>query len=85
MKKLIDFKSDTLVGSIQKYADKFCEGNFNMAVRMLTKNALDEDQEKADLREALNTLVFKDSQGNYLTGLHGDSDVTDIVKELLNK
>ena len=43
------------------------------------------EQENAELREALNTLVYKDSWGNYFTGLHGDSDVTEIVKELLNK
>ncbi len=43
------------------------------------------EQEVAELREALNTLVYKDSWGNYFTGLHGDSDVTEIVKELLNK
>ena len=43
------------------------------------------EQENAELREALNTLVYKDSWGNYFTGLHGDSDVTEIVKKLLNK
>ena len=53
MKKLIDFKTANLVDSIQKYADKFCEGNFNMAVRMLTKNALTEEQENAELRALL--------------------------------
>ena len=42
MKKLIDFKGAPLVEAIQEYADKFCEGNFNMAVRMLTTNALAE-------------------------------------------
>ena len=42
-------------------------------------------QENAELREALNVLVYKDSWGNYFTGLHGDSDVTEIVKKLLNK
>ena len=42
-------------------------------------------QENAELREALNVLVYKDSWGNYFTGLHGDSDVTEIVKQLLNK
>ena len=40
MKKLIDFKDENLVKCIQAYADKFCEGNFNMAVRMLTTQAL---------------------------------------------
>ena len=43
------------------------------------------EQENAELMGALNVLVYKDSWGNYLTGLHGDSDVTEIVKELLNK
>lgn len=42
-------------------------------------------QENAEFREALNALVYKDSWGNYFTGLHGDSDVTEIVKELLSK
>lgn len=36
MKKLIDFKDENLVKEIQEHADEFCEGNFNMAVRMLT-------------------------------------------------
>ena len=43
------------------------------------------EQENAELREALNVLVYKDSWGNYFTGLHGDTDVTEIVKQLLNK
>ena len=43
------------------------------------------EQENAELREALNVLVYKDSWGNYFTGLHGDSDVTEIVTKLLNK
>ncbi len=38
MKKLIDFKG--LEVSIQEYADLFCDGNFNMAVRQLIKGAL---------------------------------------------
>ena len=39
MKKVIDFDGD-LQKSIQEYADLFCEGNFNMAVRQLTKKGL---------------------------------------------
>ena len=42
-------------------------------------------QENAELRGALNVLVYKDSWGNFFTGLHGDSDVTEIVTKLLNK
>ena len=38
MRKMIDFKN--LVGAIQAYADKHCEGNFNMAVRQLVKKGL---------------------------------------------
>ena len=38
MKKLIDFKD--MVEAIQEYADLFCEGNFNMAVRQLIKKGL---------------------------------------------
>ena len=38
MKKVIDFKG--MVKEIQDYADLFCEGNFNMAVRQLTKKGL---------------------------------------------
>jgi hypothetical protein len=38
MKKLIDFKE--MEKQIQDYADLFCEGNFNMAVRQLTKKGL---------------------------------------------
>ena len=40
MKKVIDFDKD-LQKAIQDYADLFCEGNFNMAVRQLTKSGLD--------------------------------------------
>lgn len=35
MKKLIDFKD--LQKCVQKYADKYHEGNFNLAVRQLVK------------------------------------------------
>ena len=38
MRKLIDFKE--LSQAIQAYADTHCEGNFNMAVRKLIKEAL---------------------------------------------
>jgi len=38
MKKLIDFKS--LGEQVQKYADVNCEGNFNLAVRILIKKGL---------------------------------------------
>lgn len=41
MKKLIDFKNEQLVDKIQSYADEMCEGNFNMAVRMLTLVAVE--------------------------------------------
>ncbi len=39
MKKVIDFDKG-LQKRIQDYADLFCEGNFNMAVRQLTKKGL---------------------------------------------
>lgn len=39
MKKVIDFDKD-LQKAIQDYADLFCEGNFNMAVRQLTKKGI---------------------------------------------
>ena len=42
MKKLIDFKA--LQKEIQAYADKYCEGNFNLAVRILIKKALKESK-----------------------------------------
>lgn len=38
MRKMIDFKN--LVNEIRAYADKHCEGNFNMAVRQLVKKGL---------------------------------------------
>lgn len=38
MKKLIDFKN--MVKDIQTYADEHCEGNFNLAVRVLIKKGL---------------------------------------------
>jgi len=38
MKKVIDFKD--MAEAIQAFADKHCEGNFNMAVRVLIKKAL---------------------------------------------
>ena len=56
------------------------------AVKCWNKRTSDRlEQENAELREALNVLVYKDSWGNYFTGLHGDSDVTEIVTKLLNK
>lgn len=66
---------------------RFANGDAVAADR-LARAAEDYDrleQENAELREALNVLVYKDSWGNYFTGLHGDSDVTEIVKKLLNK
>jgi len=42
MKKVIDFDKD-LQKAIQGYADLFCEGNFNMAVRQLTKKGLSDE------------------------------------------
>lgn len=41
MKKLIEFKS--LVKEIQEYADKYCEGNFSLAVRVLVKKGLENE------------------------------------------
>lgn len=38
MKKLINFKG--LLDSVQAFADKNCEGNFNLAVRVLIGRAL---------------------------------------------
>ena len=40
MKKLINFKFKELVDLIQSYADKECEGNFSLAVRVLIKKGL---------------------------------------------
>ena len=45
MRKLIDFKE--LEQQIQTYADKNCEGNFSMAVRMLIKAALDSNKKES--------------------------------------
>ena len=41
MKKLIDFKG--MCKAVQEYADKYCEGNFSMAVRQLVKKGLNND------------------------------------------
>lgn len=41
MKKIIDFRG--MEKAIQEYADLFCEGNFNMAVRQLTKKGLNNE------------------------------------------
>lgn len=38
MRKLIDFKE--LASIIQEYANSHCDGNFNMAVRVLIKKGL---------------------------------------------
>ena len=38
MKKAINFKS--LEVEIRRYADKYCEGNFSLAVRVLVKKGL---------------------------------------------
>tara|TARA_B100001059_G_C17790827_1_gene560042 strand:- start:526 stop:780 length:255 start_codon:yes stop_codon:yes gene_type:complete len=63
----------------------YVEPTQNIMIAKAVNNHDRLEQENAELREALNTLVYKDSWGNYFTGLHGDSDVTEIVKELLNK
>ena len=44
MKKVIDFRDYTKL--IQEYADKHCEGNFSMAVRVLINRGL-----LADIRD----------------------------------
>ena len=44
VKKAIDFKESEIL--IQQYADKYCEGNFSMAVRILIKIALKKDSKK---------------------------------------
>ena len=41
MKKLIDFKG--MEKAIQEYADLFCEGNFGLAVRQLTKKGMNDE------------------------------------------
>jgi hypothetical protein len=38
LRKLIDFKLQEK--EVQEYADKHCEGNFNLAVRQLIKKGL---------------------------------------------
>ena len=43
MKKLIDFRKEGLVKTIQAYADKHCEGNFSQAVRVLLLMSLEEE------------------------------------------
>ncbi len=40
MRKLINFKG--LLDQVQVYADKNCEGNFNLAVRVLIGKALNQ-------------------------------------------
>ena len=42
IRKEIKFSKD-MVSNIQKYADDNLEGNFNMAVRMLTSKGLSDD------------------------------------------
>lgn len=42
MKKLIDFKSVYL--SVKEYAEKNCDGNFSLAVRVLIKKGLANDK-----------------------------------------
>jgi len=39
MKKWIDFKN--LYNAVKQYADDYCEGNFNLAVRQLVKKGLE--------------------------------------------
>ncbi len=39
-KKEINFKEAELMKAIQEYADLYCEGNFNMAVRQLCAKGL---------------------------------------------
>ena len=42
------------------------------------------EQENEELKAALNEIVFKDSKGVWYTGLHGDSDISGIIKNLLD-
>lgn len=51
MKKLIEFKD--LDEAVQDYANKHCEGNFNLAVRVLIRRALELFKEP-DLRSKEN-------------------------------
>lgn len=44
MKKLIDFQTQSAVDSIQEYANKKCNGNFNHAVRYLVSKGLTEEK-----------------------------------------
>ena len=46
-KKEVGFQAP-LLKAIQEYADLFCEGNFNLAVRKLTRVGLDNKGEMKD-------------------------------------
>lgn len=78
-------KSDTCYVKVESVASRKEELEVSSAIHKTINNHDRLEQENAELREVLNALVYKDSWGNYFTGLHGDSDVTEIVKELLNK
>ena len=78
-------KSDTCYAKIESVSSRKEEVEVSSAIHKAINNHDRLEQENAELREALNVLVYKDSWGNYFTGLHGDSDVTEIVKQLLNK
>lgn len=41
---------DELNEAIQEFADLFCEGNFNLAVRQLCKKGLSNDNKETNLR-----------------------------------
>jgi len=51
-KKEINF-GDDLVLAIQAYADVYCEGNFNLAVRQLTRSGLMSEQNVKQERQSL--------------------------------
>ncbi len=50
IRKEIKFSKD-MVSNIQKYADDNLEGNFNMAVRMLTSKGLSDDFNHKELND----------------------------------
>lgn len=53
MRKLINFKG--LLDQVQAYADEHCEGNFNLAVRVLVGKGMNSDERSSRVRDVLIT------------------------------
>jgi len=61
--------------AIQQYADLFCEGNFNLAVRQLCKKGLNDDARIKNLVDLNNGLTLEiEIERSFNKALQADND-----------